>query len=29
MGVIVPIIAVRHVYGLYHQLEQAGRNFFR
>jgi HD-GYP domain-containing protein (c-di-GMP phosphodiesterase class II) len=25
IGVIVPIVAVRHVYGLYHQLEQSGQ----
>jgi hypothetical protein len=25
IGVIVPVIAVRHVYGLYHQLEESGQ----
>jgi hypothetical protein len=29
IGVIVPIIAVRHVYGLYHQLEESGQELLR
>jgi HD domain len=29
IGVIVPIIAVRHVYGLYHQLEHAGQELLQ
>jgi len=29
LGVIVPIIAVRHVYGLYHQLEDSGQELLQ
>jgi HD-GYP domain-containing protein (c-di-GMP phosphodiesterase class II) len=29
IGVIVPIIAVRHVYGLYHQLEDSGQELLQ
>jgi HD-GYP domain-containing protein (c-di-GMP phosphodiesterase class II) len=29
LGVIVPIIAVRHVYGLYHQLEASGQELLQ
>ena len=29
LGVIVPIIAVRHVYGLYHQLEESGQQLLQ
>lgn len=29
LGVIVPIIAVRHVYGLYHQLEESGQELLQ
>lgn len=29
IGVIVPIIAVRHVYGLYHQLEHSGQELLQ
>jgi HD-GYP domain-containing protein (c-di-GMP phosphodiesterase class II) len=29
LGVIVPIIAVRHVYGLYHQLEHSGQELLQ
>jgi hypothetical protein len=29
IGVIVPIIAVRHVYGLYHQLESSGQELLQ
>jgi HD-GYP domain-containing protein (c-di-GMP phosphodiesterase class II) len=29
IGIIVPIIAVRHVYGLYHQLEAAGQELLQ
>ncbi len=29
IGVIVPIIAVRHVYGLYHQLEESGQELLQ
>jgi hypothetical protein len=29
LGVIVPIIAVRHVYGLYHQLEDTGQELLQ
>jgi HD-GYP domain-containing protein (c-di-GMP phosphodiesterase class II) len=29
IGVIVPIVAVRHVYGLYHQLEESGQELLR
>jgi hypothetical protein len=29
LGVIVPIVAVRHVYGLYHQLEDSGQELLQ
>ena len=29
IGVIVPIVAVRHVYGLYHQLEESGQELLQ
>jgi HD-GYP domain-containing protein (c-di-GMP phosphodiesterase class II) len=29
LGVIVPIVAVRHVYGLYHQLEHSGQELLQ
>lgn len=29
LGVIIPIIAVRHVYGLYHQLEESGQELLQ
>jgi HD-GYP domain-containing protein (c-di-GMP phosphodiesterase class II) len=29
LGVIVPVIAVRHVYGLYHQLEHSGQELLQ
>ena len=29
IGVVLPVIAVRHVYGLYHQLEEAGKSCFK
>ena len=29
VGVIVPIVAVRHVYGLYHQLEESGQELLQ
>ena len=29
LGVIIPIIAVRHVYGLYHQLEDSGQGLLQ
>jgi HD-GYP domain-containing protein (c-di-GMP phosphodiesterase class II) len=29
LGIIVPIIAVRHVYGLYHQLEHSGQELLQ
>jgi hypothetical protein len=29
IGVIIPIIAVRHVYGLYHQLEESGQELLQ
>jgi hypothetical protein len=29
LGVIVPVIAVRHVYGLYHQLEETGQELLQ
>lgn len=29
LGVVVPIIAVRHVYGLYHQLEDSGQELLQ
>jgi HD-GYP domain-containing protein (c-di-GMP phosphodiesterase class II) len=29
LGVIVPVIAVRHVYGLYHQLEDSGQELLQ
>jgi HD-GYP domain-containing protein (c-di-GMP phosphodiesterase class II) len=29
LGIIVPIIAVRHVYGLYHQLEDSGQELLQ
>jgi hypothetical protein len=29
LGVIIPIIAVRHVYGLYHQLEHSGQELLQ
>ena len=29
LAVIVPIIAVRHVYGLYHQLEDSGQELLQ
>ncbi len=29
LGVIVPVVAVRHVYGLYHQLEESGQELLQ
>lgn len=29
LGVVVPVIAVRHVYGLYHQLEESGQELLQ
>jgi putative nucleotidyltransferase with HDIG domain len=29
IGVIIPIVAVRHVYGLYHQLEESGQELLQ
>ncbi|MGH7509416.1 MAG: HD-GYP domain-containing protein [Gemmatimonadales bacterium] len=29
IGVIIPVIAVRHVYGLYHQLEESGQELLQ